>query len=230
MDSLSPKTARLYEMIGTWMIRVSVVFLLVLFGPAAFQELRYYGLTVRQSMSLDQTHESAPTVLEAVEKAEAPADRDFGIVIPKIGANAKVIPDVDWQDSRIYQRALTDGVAHARGSALPDGGGNVFLFAHAGANPLEAWRYNAVFYLLDKLAAGDRIELWYAGSLRPYQVVERRVVRADEVDFIAGKPGVRQLTLMTCWPAGTTWKRLIVIAEPLVVETPIVTRTPTEVF
>lgn len=197
------------------MIRVSVVFLFVLFAPVAFQELRYSLFSIRQGLFLPgdadfQDSAAIPSEPAAVE----PADREFAVVIPKIGANAKVIPSVDWRDSRVYQRALAEGVAHAEGSAFPGDGGNTFLFAHAGGSPLEALRYNAVFYLLDKLSADDRIDVWYRGTLRTYRVTEKRVVQADEISYVENNSRGEQLTLMTCWPAGTTWKRLIVRAEP----------------
>src|SRR3989339_451702 len=60
-----------------------------------------------------------------------PVDQEFGIVVPKIGANSKVIANVDPYNSKVYQRALTQGVAHAAGTVLPGEIGNSFLFSHS---------------------------------------------------------------------------------------------------
>lgn len=216
MESLSPKLIRSFETLGTWMIRVSVVFLLILFAPAAFQELRYWTVTTRQALpfALPGGVGEARGTPSATPAGVEPVDQGFGIIIPKIGANSRVISQVDWRDSRVYQRALTEGVAHAAGSALPGEAGNTFLFAHAGGNPLEALRYNAVFYLLDKLVADDQIAVWYERRRHEYRVIEKKVVSAEAVEYVAAGTEER-LTLMTCWPAGTTWKRLLIIAEPL---------------
>ncbi|KKP64635.1 MAG: hypothetical protein UR61_C0042G0002, partial [candidate division WS6 bacterium GW2011_GWE1_34_7] len=47
-------------------------------------------------------------------------DKNFGLYIPKIKANAKVIRDVDPYDKEEYTNALIYGVAHAKGTALPN--------------------------------------------------------------------------------------------------------------
>ncbi len=53
----------------------------------------------------------------------SPVDPDFSIVIPKIGANAKVQPNIDAADENIYLDALNKGVAHTLGTAFPGEGG-----------------------------------------------------------------------------------------------------------
>lgn len=207
------------EGIGTWIIRGSVLLLCIIFAPVAYEEIRYAWLStwhtvqqvIPQSAEKDQLSSSG-----SVQSLVTPIDPNFGIVIPKIGANSRVIADVDWRDSRVYQPALAQGVAQAAGSALPGQHGNVFLFAHAGADLLEALRYNAVFYLLDKLESGDEIDVWYQGQPWQYRVTEKKVVTSAAVEYVAAKIGQgERLTLMTCWPMGTTWKRLIVLAEPI---------------
>lgn len=142
-----------------------------------------------------------------------PVDKDFGIVIIKIGANAKIIPQVDPYNTNIYQAALTKGVAQAKGTAFPDKIGNMFLFSHSSANLLEAARYNSVFYLLSKLEKNDEIDIYYKQTKYVYKVAEIKLVDAKDVSYLNPKSEVKMLTLMTCWPAGTTYKRLLVIAR-----------------
>ena len=142
-----------------------------------------------------------------------PIDKDFGIVIPKIGANSKIIPNVDPFNSGIYQTALTKGVAQAKGTVTPDRIGNMFLFSHSSANILEASRYNSVFYLLSKLETNDEIYIYYKNVKYKYVVSDKKIVDAKDVSYLNPKAKTKQLTLMTCWPAGTTLKRLLIIAE-----------------
>lgn len=145
-----------------------------------------------------------------------PVSQEFGIVIPKIHANAKVIADVDPFDSNEYQRALTQGVAHAKGSAKPGSNGNIFLFSHSSVNFYEASRYNSVFYLLNKLTEHDHIDLYYNGARFRYRVTKKQLVTPVSTQFMLPKSiGAETLTLMTCWPPGTTQKRLLIIAERL---------------
>lgn len=150
-----------------------------------------------------------------VKRGIVPKDSDFGIVIPKIAANSKVIPSVDPYNSGEYQAALTKGVAHAIRTSFPGEPGNVFLFSHSSVNFYEANRYNSVFYLLYKLERGDEIDLYYAGRKFKYSVTNKKIVNADNVEYLRSLGSVQTVTLMTCWPPGTTFKRLLVIGELL---------------
>jgi len=141
-----------------------------------------------------------------------PVDPIFSIIIPKINANTKVIRNVNPYNSKEYQKALTQGVAHASGTATPDQNGNVFIFAHSATNWYQANQYNAVFYLLNKLVKGDNIIIYFDNIPYNYSVDEIKFVKPNEVDYLSNQLNTNQLTLMTCWPPGTTLKRLIVVA------------------
>ena len=195
----------------------AAVFLVAfIFYPVIKQEIRY-TISAKNNSAPVETREQAalPENNNSTSDIIVPVDENFGIVIPKISANAKVIPEVDSQDSDIYQRALTQGVAHAKGTALPGENGNTFIFAHSSADFLEASRYNAVFYLLSKLEYKDKIYLFYEGRKYVYEVKEQKKVEATDVSYLQKDTPESQLTLMTCWPPGTTLKRLIIIAQPV---------------
>lgn len=141
-----------------------------------------------------------------------PVDSTLGIVIPKIGANARIISSVDPYDSAIYQQALTKGVAHAAGTVLPGDIGSSFLFSHSSANLLEARTYNSVFYLLSKLSNGDDILIYRNGKEIRYTVQEKKLVEATDTSYLHRTIDYPEIVLMTCWPAGTDLKRLIIVA------------------
>jgi sortase A len=169
----------------------------------------------------------------AIEEVEV--DRDWQIVIPKIGAQAEVIAEVSSANEEEYLEALKRGVAHARGSVKPGEQGTTFLFAHSTDSILNVKNYNAVFYLLNKLDVGDEVWVDYLGERLVYEVVYKEVVAADDERYVKvfqqalkgakegfSTPGVEnegllgnssQLILQTCWPPGTTWKRLLIRAE-----------------
>jgi LPXTG-site transpeptidase (sortase) family protein len=147
------------------------------------------------------------------EKVIVAADKEFSIVIPKIGANSKVVKNVDPYNSIEYQQKLTQGVAHAKGTSLPGEAGNSFYFAHSSDNFYNANMYNSVFYLLNKLTAGDLFYLIYTGTIYRYKVTDVKVVNAEDISYLKGTQSLKTATLMTCWPAGTTLKRLVVLGE-----------------
>lgn len=202
---------RLYQA-GIFLICVAVLLLLWSFYPVLYQEIRYQ-FSPKNNNSPVISKEEAGKDAQPPKNALEPADENFGIVIPKILANAKVIADVNSQNSAEYQRALIKGVAHAKGTAKPGELGNVFIFSHSGLDFYEANRYNAVFYLINKLEKGDDIYVFYNKNKVVYRVTDKKIVAEDQIQYMEGDPQKKTLTLMTCWPAGTTFKRLIVVAN-----------------
>lgn len=200
---------------GTVLLVVSAGIVLLTFFPVLWEEAKYQLFPKHDDVVVLANDEARAAQEEKQPGSEVvvPVDSDFGIVIPKIGANAKVVPDVDWQDEQAYQQALTRGVAHAKGTARPGEPGNVFIFSHSGVDFFEANRYNALFYLIDKLQSGDEIVMLYQKEAFTYRVTEKKIVAPESVEYLKGSADHKTLTLMTCYPAGTTLKRLVVIAE-----------------
>jgi LPXTG-site transpeptidase (sortase) family protein len=149
------------------------------------------------------------------ENIPAPVDPNFGIVIPKIGVNVKVVPNVSTSREKEYLRALQKGVAHAAGSALPNEEGIVFLFGHSALHPWDIIRFNAVFYQIKDLEVGDEVNVFYNSHRYYYKVTEKRIVNPYQTEFLSNPLPGRTLVLQTCWPLGTTKQRLLVFARPV---------------
>ena len=145
-----------------------------------------------------------------------PQDPNYSIVIPKIGANSRVIANVDASDEKTYLDVLNRGVAHAWGTAFPGEGGHIFLFAHSPDYFWNVGTYNAIFYLLGKLMKGDEVDLFYQGQRYTYKVINTTIVDPSQVEYLTRKTNKEFLTLQTCWPPGTTLKRLLVFATRVI--------------
>lgn len=191
---------------GLILIAVSINIVFFTFYPVIWAQLKYTLTRPNQNIEVTNIPSSDKNVIN-------PIDENFGIVIPKIGANSKIIADVDPYNEKIYQLALTHGVAHARGSVLPDENGNMFLFSHSSVNFYEAVRYNSVFYLLTKVERGDNVYIFYKKQKFKYSVTDKKIVDAAQISYLSPGGNKKTLTLMTCWPAGTTLRRLVVIGE-----------------
>lgn len=201
MPSLDPRKtsllARFLIINGLILLAAGVLLTAYIFWPVAKEEVRYQ-LTRTQGKPTNEL---------------APPNKDFAIVINKISATAPVINSVDPFSPALYQQALSQGVAHAAGTALPGEGSNIFLFAHSSADLGLATRYNSVFYLLHKLEPADEITLWYQEKQYLYEVTEKIIAKPTALNYL--KPtDSESLTLMTCWPPGTTYERLLVVAKP----------------
>jgi LPXTG-site transpeptidase (sortase) family protein len=204
-------TSRRLTLFGLILLGIGTVLLASVYGPLTLARLNFILFPVKAEVK----------VVAVLPKENLPNDKkyiqavstEFGVVIPKIHANAPVVPSVNPYQESVYQEALTRGVAHAAGTALPDQPGAVFLFAHSAGDITRAMRYNAVFYLLSELTTGDDIYLFYKGQPYRYQVEKTEIVAPDKVEYLNQTSPERTLILMTCTPAGTSRDRLLVHAK-----------------
>jgi sortase A len=204
---------------GAILVALAFVITLIVFLPLVVSELKYRfakkSVPENATVSIDKHYNFLSDTKEDVQEEIVAIDKDFSIVIPKIGANYKVIKDVDPYDSKIYQAKLAKGVAHALGSVYPNEVGNSFYFAHSSDTIFNANRYNAMFYLLNKLDLGDSFFIVYEERVYKYKVIDFRQVSGNMVDLLTLSTDKKLATLMTCWPPGTTLKRYLVIGQQI---------------
>lgn len=144
----------------------------------------------------------------------SPADWQFSLIIPKIGVNAKVIPSVDLASTEEIKQALKAGIAHANGTSLPNEPGKIYLFGHSTDYFWNIPLHNAWLYSLKDINQKDQIIIVFNNRLSFWEVKEKKIVKATDLEYLSPQKDGRQLILQTCWPPGTTLKRLIIVAEP----------------
>ena len=144
-----------------------------------------------------------------------PVNTDYSLIIPKIGINSPVIANVDPGNKSEYNKALKEGAAQAKGTALPDEAGTQYIFAHSTDYIWNISQFNAIFYLLKDLEPEDQVHIVYHGKLYPYKVTGKKIVNADDTYYLKRNMNDDHLILQTCYPPGTTWKRMLVFAEPI---------------
>lgn len=188
--------AKALNFLGNLLIIVSLTGLFLTFGPAVKEEVKYQTTNI-----LD------------INTTLNPPNTDFSIVIPKISAAAPVFTDTDPYDPTKYLPILKKGVAHAKGTSYPGESGNTYLFAHSTDSFYNVGKYNAVFYLLGKLEKDDEVFVYYKGEEIRYLVDSVKVVEADDVKYLGKISDGNTLTLQTCYPPGTTLKRLVVVSH-----------------
>jgi|GEM_PF-914970 len=141
------------------------------------------------------------------------------IIIPKIGKNIPLV-NVEHHDAnssdewhKIFMKELEKGIIKYPGSANPGESGNSFIFGHSSNFPWAKGNYNDVFALLNELSAGDEIIVYFKQKKFIYVVKEKIIVKPGHVSSLGGEDTMKRLTLMTCWPLGTTLNRLLVVTE-----------------
>jgi LPXTG-site transpeptidase (sortase) family protein len=232
----------LLRSLGNFLLLFSLYGVAATFGPALyyeaqFQMIQFRGVHFKVAEAKDIPHQQsfsevtklsetgtdtgssgpgfAQIMTGSTDQVIVPKDTDFSITIPKIGASAKIYPNIDPANPTEFLDILQKGIAHAKGSVFPGFNGNVYLFAHSTDNWWNVGRYNAVFYLLKNLSAGDAITVFFENRRYDYVVSSIQITDPNDISNISRpQTGQQQLVLQTCWPPGTTWKRLLVFAKP----------------
>lgn len=217
--ALSYKLVFVVRFLGYLLFFCGLISFIFILGPLLKAEVKYrtdrmLGVkrTVPNVLTSDQAGQSFSSV-KASENTIIPLDTNFGIVIEKINANAKIIADVNPGNEKQYVAALQEGVAAALGSTPPGEKGNLYLFSHSTDAPWNIIRLNAIFYLLKELETGDRVIIFYKEKRYDYIVFDKVIAQPADVSYLTNRYDQPVLTLQTCDPPGTLLNRLIVRAK-----------------
>jgi LPXTG-site transpeptidase (sortase) family protein len=139
------------------------------------------------------------------------APKFFRITIPKLSIKDAIV------ETNSVNLSPDASLGHYKGSALPGDRGNIFIYGHSVLpwffNPRN---YKTIFSTLGNLSTGDTITINYNNKDYIYKVESKEELIPNNVNPLEEfKPkylNESTLELMTCWPAGTKAKRLIVRA------------------
>lgn len=117
-----------------------------------------------------------------------------------------------------FQKDLEHGAIHYPGTPLPGQTGNAFIAAHSSDAYWKPGDYKHAFASLGKLTIGneDIVVTYYKNEevvkKVSFRVTEKAVVSADDQRMFT-QTNKTEMTLVTCWPLGTNWRRLMVKTE-----------------
>lgn len=154
----------------------------------------------------------APTISNKTDiPVSTPTEENFVLKIDKINLSAPIIINVDGNDKEAYNKALENGVAHLKGSAIPGKAGNPFIFGHSSYYAWKPGDYKEIFKNLNNVEIGDIITVSSSSSTYNYKVISKEIVTPDNVAVANQNYAEKKLTLMTCWPIGSDAKRLVIV-------------------
>lgn len=139
------------------------------------------------------------------------APQYFYLTVPKLKIENALV------ETNSKNLSPDSSLGHYLGSALPGGAGNTFVYGHS----VLPWFYNSqnyktIFSTLNDLTTGDFIYINYNNKEIKYVVESKELVDPEKVEPLTSyKPAYLNestITLMTCWPAGTKSKRLMIHA------------------
>ncbi len=130
------------------------------------------------------------------------------IMIPALGVFGKTLYPKTLSE---VNKNLNDGILHLPDTSIPGETGNIVYTAHSSA--LNSSYYSNIFATLNKLKVDDKIYLYKDGQEYKYSVKVQKVITPTKTE-LEKLPKDNSLILLTCWPLGTDWKRLAIIATP----------------
>jgi sortase (surface protein transpeptidase) len=112
---------------------------------------------------------------------------------------------------------LRNGLVHYPGTPLPGETGTAYISGHSSGYPWDKSKYKDVFAILGDVPDGTSFSITLTtndGKKMKYNyVVERRgeYAAADQAQFVNTADSM--VALSTCWPVGTTARRLVLFAK-----------------
>lgn len=130
----------------------------------------------------------------------------YTISIPKINITEAVVSTVDTD--------LKKHLVNYQGTSIPAQNGNAVIFGHSTLPQLfNAKDYKTIFSNAYKLKNGDNIYVFLKGVKYSYKVFKTIVIDPSDTSALVQDYDNSYLTLVTCTPPGTIWKRLVVKAR-----------------
>ncbi len=130
----------------------------------------------------------------------------YALSIPKLGIKDA---DVSTVNSDLSKQLVNYG-----GTAIPPEKGNAVIFGHSTLPQLFNQKdYKTIFATLYKLTVGDVIQIKIVGVEYYYKIFSITIVDPSDTSVFEQNFSDSFLSLVTCTPPGTTWKRLIIKAK-----------------
>ncbi|MGE5042427.1 MAG: sortase [Candidatus Levyibacteriota bacterium] len=130
----------------------------------------------------------------------------YSLSIPSLHIDNATVSTVDYDLARhLIQYA---------GTAIPGQNGNAIIFGHS---TLPQWfdpkNYKTIFATLHTIKSGDNILVKVNGVLYTYKIFSVTITSPEDTNIFSQAYDHSYITIVTCTPPGTIWKRLIVRAR-----------------
>jgi LPXTG-site transpeptidase (sortase) family protein len=172
----------------------------------------YQGLSARIKYQFFSKEINIESLEKGIIKEENSVEATYNdtLVIPKIAVKAPIV----WtkNESEVVED-LQLGVSHYPLTSKPGEKGNILISGHSSNYFWRKGDYNSIFVNFSELKNNDEIFVFYKNKKYNYKVFENKVLSLEESNkeiFRTEEKSI--LNLVTCWPVGTSWKRLIVKA------------------
>lgn len=162
-------------------------------------------LQAKDSVGVDYTNAQNwfPTFKASATSSQSPS---YSLSIPSIDIKDAIVSTSDYD--------LSKHLVNYQGTSNPPGSGNSVVFGHSTLpqlyNPTD---YKTIFANAHKLKIGNSIYANVGGVSYQYKIFDISIVDANDTSLFSQNYDNSYLTLVTCTPPGTIWKRLVIKAR-----------------
>lgn len=141
-----------------------------------------------------------------VTKTNKQTIRSYTISIPRIKIKNAVVSTTDYN--------LSKHLVQYWGSAIPPLRGNAIIFGHSDLpQAFNKNNYRTMFSHAQDLKKNDLIYVSMEKATYIYRINKMWITTPDDISMLNQNIPGNKLTIITCTPPGTTWKRLIIQSE-----------------
>lgn len=220
---------KLVKLLGILLIAAGVLIAFYTFAPILSWQVYFSPAFASQNI---QAPIPKTTVLDASQISTLIAQARNNIIIdysnaanwypnynPKNGKNAGLdfynisIPSINIKNAAVstIDNDLDLHLVNYNGTAVPPDKGNAVIFGHSTLPQLfDPKNYKTIFANAYKIKVGDEIFVNLPKVTYKYKVFQIIVVEPEDTSVLEQNFSDNFLTLITCTPPGTVWKRLII--------------------
>jgi sortase A len=130
----------------------------------------------------------------------------YTISIPELEIKNAIVSTIDTD--------IGKHLVHFPGTALPPYKGNAVIFGHSTLPSLfDPANYKTIFAKAHTLKVGDTFLVTLNDITYVYKIFNISIVDASDTSYLTQPQDDSYITIVTCTPPGTIWKRLIIKAS-----------------
>jgi len=130
----------------------------------------------------------------------------YSLSLPRLHIQNATVSTVDTD--------LNHHLVNFPGTALPPNKGNAVIFGHSTLPQLyDPQNYKTIFANILNVRVGDDLQVTVHNTLYTYKIFSIIIVDAEDMSYLTQDQDDSYISIVTCTPPGTTWKRLIIKAR-----------------
>ena len=181
--------------------------------------IQFFNFMGRQASALIETSlqispQVLPITINLLEQKEFPlTEKENSLEIQKLGLEVPLIfaESIEIKDMK---QDLKNGVVVYLGSSLPGQEGKLIVLGHSAPPGWPKIRYDWVFSKLGELEAGDNVLINFNHYQYSFKVINKVFLEKGQAIPESDSNSPKEfLYLVTCWPPGKDFKRLVIESE-----------------